>query len=298
MLIYHYCTMDTFVSIIKNQTIRLSDITKSNDSMELLWVEKYIREIFNEEFDKDEGLSHDYKKEMYLELLNRYINEFFDERNRYYTPFVCCFSHAKDRLSQWRGYADDGKGVAIGFDVENLSKLGMPKEDDNISSKIFCFNEVTYNPGRQENIVRRVAKSLMCDLKIIQKDSYKEVKSESLPMFNRHFLELFEHAIFMKSPFFREEKEVRICYFTNIAQSNRHTKVKIDEGVSMTDIEYRMAKNTVIPYIDLRFSGKRNDFIKTVLLGPKCNANERDIINFLRLNGFECLVEKSNGSYR
>lgn len=266
--------------------------------MELLWVEKYIREIFNEEFDKDEGLSHDYKKEMYLELLNRYISEFFDERNRYYTPFVCCFSHAKDRLSQWRGYADDGKGVAIGFDVENLSKLGMPKEDVNISSKIFCFNEVTYNPGRQENIVRRVAKSLMCDLKTIQKDSYKEVKSESLPMFNRHFLELFEHAIFMKSPFFREEKEVRICYFTNIAQSNRHAKVKIDEGVSMTDIEYRMAKNTVIPYIDLRFSGKRNDFIKTVLLGPKCNANERDIVNFLRLNGFECLVEKSNGSYR
>ena len=138
----------------------------------------------------------------------------------------------------------------------------------------------------------------MCDLKTIQKDSYKEVKSESLPMFNRHFLELFEHAIFMKSPFFREEKEVRICYFTNIAQSNRHAKVKIDEGVSMTDIEYRMAKNTVIPYIDLRFSGKRNDFIKTVLLGPKCNANERDIVNFLRLNGFECLVEKSNGSYR
>mgnify|MGYP007053708793 CR=1 FL=1 len=38
--------------------------------------------------------------------------------------------------------------------------------------------------------------------------------------------------------------------------------------------------------------------IKTVLLGPKCNANERDIVNFLRLNGFECLVEKSNGSYR
>ena len=107
-----------------------------------------------------------------------------------------------------------------------------------------------------------------------------------------------EHAIFMKSPFFREEKEVRICYFTNIAQSDRQAKIKIDEGVSMTDIEYRMAKNTVIPYIDLRFSGKRNDFIKTVLLGPKCNANERDIVNFLRLNGFECLVEKSNGSYR
>ena len=68
MLIYHYCTMDTFVSIIKNQTIRLSDITKSNDSMELLWVEKYIREIFNEAFDKDEGLARDDKKEMYLEL--------------------------------------------------------------------------------------------------------------------------------------------------------------------------------------------------------------------------------------
>lgn len=36
-LLYHYCSLDTFLSIVQNRTIRLSDITKSNDAKELTW---------------------------------------------------------------------------------------------------------------------------------------------------------------------------------------------------------------------------------------------------------------------
>ena len=32
--IYHYCSIDTFFSIIQNKTLRLSDLNKTNDSME------------------------------------------------------------------------------------------------------------------------------------------------------------------------------------------------------------------------------------------------------------------------
>ena len=42
--VFHYCSMDTFYAIITNKTLRLSDITKSNDSMEILWVTKFIKE--------------------------------------------------------------------------------------------------------------------------------------------------------------------------------------------------------------------------------------------------------------
>jgi len=30
--------------------------------------------------------------------------------------YIACFSEKGDLLSQWRAYADDGEGVAIGFD--------------------------------------------------------------------------------------------------------------------------------------------------------------------------------------
>ena len=44
--IYHYCSLETFNSIITNKTLRLSDITKSNDSKELIYIRPFIKEEF------------------------------------------------------------------------------------------------------------------------------------------------------------------------------------------------------------------------------------------------------------
>ena len=37
--------------------------------------------------------------------------------------YIACFSESDDYLAQWRGYADNGRGVAIGFDVETIERL-------------------------------------------------------------------------------------------------------------------------------------------------------------------------------
>ena len=34
-IIYHYCGVETFLNIIRNHTLRLSDLCKSTDSLEL-----------------------------------------------------------------------------------------------------------------------------------------------------------------------------------------------------------------------------------------------------------------------
>lgn len=41
-LLYHYCNVETFLNIIRNKTIRLSDITKSNDNMEGKWLFTFV----------------------------------------------------------------------------------------------------------------------------------------------------------------------------------------------------------------------------------------------------------------
>ena len=35
--LYHYCSLETFKSIMEKSTVWLSDIRKSNDSKEMLW---------------------------------------------------------------------------------------------------------------------------------------------------------------------------------------------------------------------------------------------------------------------
>ena len=37
-IVYHYCSIDTFFSIIHNSTLRLSDINKVNDYSERKWI--------------------------------------------------------------------------------------------------------------------------------------------------------------------------------------------------------------------------------------------------------------------
>lgn len=41
--VYHYCSLETFLNILKNKTIRLSDINKSNDFLETKSTIEFIK---------------------------------------------------------------------------------------------------------------------------------------------------------------------------------------------------------------------------------------------------------------
>jgi len=54
-ILYHYCSADTFYEIIKSKSLRLSDITKSNDSQELKWVFTSFKKDFTLSYMKKYG---------------------------------------------------------------------------------------------------------------------------------------------------------------------------------------------------------------------------------------------------
>lgn len=114
----YYCNLSTFKSIIENQTFWLSDIHFMNDSNEETLFLESLSEVMR---NKYESLSSETKKH-----LDNYesIKGFFThiEYNYKNSAYICCFSDGiNDDLSQWRGYADDGKGLCIGF-KKNISK--------------------------------------------------------------------------------------------------------------------------------------------------------------------------------
>lgn len=108
-IIYHYCSMDSFFGIIANKNIRLSNAYKANDYTELECIfsimENSMAGVFKTEFVS--SLRKSYRA--WLET--------------YFRPHIACFSKEGDLLSQWRAYANDGKGISIGFNRKYLESV-------------------------------------------------------------------------------------------------------------------------------------------------------------------------------
>lgn len=120
MIGYYYCSLDTFLNIVKNRQIYLYDPLKMNDSSEIIW---HIERL------KKEKENHNDFESMcdIMEVITGF--EFtFDElistlkSKGQNSIYISCFSKDSDILSQWRAYADDGKGVCIGFDLDKLAQ--------------------------------------------------------------------------------------------------------------------------------------------------------------------------------
>ena len=124
--LYHYCSNEKCFNILNGKTIRLSDIKKSNDYQELrlffprlIYVieDMYKNAPFNFKYN---GL---YNEEAFLQMTKE---SYIFWKNRFYngdfSNLVICFSEAVDSLSQWRGYADNGKGCCIGFSKQLLQE--------------------------------------------------------------------------------------------------------------------------------------------------------------------------------
>ena len=109
-IVYHYCSVDTFFNIIRNSSMWLSDIAKSNDYQECIRCREFVNKGM-EEYLRDDVESLKAWKTWYE---NGVYSNFSMK------TFCVCFSESKDKLSQWRGYAQDGKGIAIGFNKEFL----------------------------------------------------------------------------------------------------------------------------------------------------------------------------------
>ena len=118
-------------SILKNRSLRLTNILKSNDSMEISWICRYYDAEFKRAYENASDL---FRSKISSERLMGYVklftDEFFNENHADFRYYVTCFSYQNDLLSQWRGYADDGRGAAIGFDLDVLKEVVTVSPED------------------------------------------------------------------------------------------------------------------------------------------------------------------------
>lgn len=312
MTVYHYCSMDSFYAIVQNKTLRLTDITKSNDSKEIAWIFQYVEDVFRDVYNQEK---EKYFKDRYDSIFDRMVRDskriFFDER--LIIPYICCFSGAESRdlLSQWRGYTDDGRGVAVGVDEGILSSVKISFKKEPIKMKVIYFSKVLYDVNSQKHIVRKKGLELIKELKSIVKDKKvndNQLVEESRLALMNCFVQLYNCATVAKNPFFEEENEYRIVYIVGrktAASGGR--KIRLENDVQLGEIAYGTFQNKLVSYCDLDFSGYKYpnkdfpSFIKEVVIGPKSLITKDDVEHFLSINGFpadKINVIYSKGTYR
>jgi hypothetical protein len=316
--IYHYCSTDTFMAIIQNKTLRLSDLNKTNDYMEKRWANNLIVSALQEKLD-EYGINMKLEEEYwYDEQSNNHLQYYKKEVERVLydkSPvLITCFSEEKDKLSQWRAYGQDGAGVAIGFNYKAISLLNDKRD--------IVVEKVVYKENKQKEKLGQLIESVI----IYIQNMFEEDKVRISDDFNVYFEDEFDTfcevlvdyigqvGCIIKNPAFSEEKEVRIIY--NPKLPNREIlgdiqlneakdyfeKVKEISEYKIKPLKFNYRNNQLVAFCDIDFSELiYKPMINEIVIGPKSQLKESDMYYFLLSNGFDANsinISKSKATYR
>ncbi len=98
-------------------------------------------------------------------------------------------------LSQWCEYGEDGRGVAIGFDVSTFP-----------TDELYKLGKVEYSLRMQKSLLRKDVKNVIREIRDYVK-KHKSIEGYSVQSFMVAYNTLLLKAVFVKNSFFHEEKE-------------------------------------------------------------------------------------------
>ena len=289
-IVYHYCSLEAFKSIIENECLWLCDVEKSNDSAERIYFEKIMLkqiELYTNDLKRSDKANKNSALKI-LEFIQKAIQSPLTERAPVYS---CSFSYNGDQLSQWRGYADDGYGVAIGFYKTNFQEI-TPKE---------CFRDVNYSRNQAEEQCRKILEKAF---DYFFREKHSNTNSSDLFFIFPILHHLVHDEVFFKSESFQEENECRLAtadpaneydesrslYQTETHSFSLQTPAFIPDDnhpFILSNKKFRISNHRLSGYYELSFSKIKNDIIHSILLGPKCLAKPRDIQIFLQCHGYD-----------
>ncbi|BCQ35276.1 hypothetical protein ERHA55_29470 [Erwinia rhapontici] len=284
--VYHYCSAETFLSVIKYKKLWLGDIRYMNDYMEMKW----FMDAFNELLDTE--LSSEAHKELLENLKN---NQALTK------PYISCLSESGDILSQWRAYAQDGHGIAIGF---NPNKLGVII-DSNVGTNKFIkqslhLNTVSYwDKEKIKNEILKITKQApdVIDFFATLDKEFEDLPNSLQSRIVSTCFKLIHLSLHIKNPAFSEEKEVRIIYNHFPKYHKDSNKDNKDYKHFLASKSFRISSGNLTTHYELPIL---KDAITEIILGPKCNFSSDDIHDYIKANNIHNSVDikKSTASYR
>ena len=199
-------------------------------------------------------------------------------------PFISCLSFEANSLDQWRKYADDGRGYAIGFLAESLQHMPI------------SLLEVSYD--REEQV-----KEMMAALVATHSRSSPPV----LPLQGESFQDAALISAYMtafKHPSFASEREVRCIHaisLEKIKDNYRFVDLKTEadtdsSATSENKVAFTTRDGALTAHIDLPFIDSDGSCpIVEVATGPKNPTATGNVFLFLGSQGHSDVSVRPSG---
>lgn len=246
---YQYTSMDTFINgILKvdgnseiKPCIRLNSLSYLNDSLEA----RLGQEMFN-------SIVECVSKKMPKSALNELCQK------ASISTFEASFTPNKDCLQMWSTYAQNGKGICVGFNMEKLIRRNEGGNDENTSFMV--WTKCLYD---DKTIMQGIKSQQLDDLKSVYEKTANKVSENATirELVKRNLIVPTLHAFLIaliKNNDYEYEKESRLIIFPNSHNSS--------------DIKYRLRPDNILsPYIDKEIP---LECIEEVWIGPNQNVKK------------------------
>ena len=289
---YHYCGVDKFVSIVRHKKLRLCNLFHMNDAKEVSWffdiASKRIDDLLAGPEDGGGGSSSSGWQQNALVKLSSLI-----KTRRFYHAYAACFSARRDDLSQWRGYADDGRGVTLGIDLEEVLKQA--------NCRLLERVRVNYHRSEAEQRVDGILSPLSDRAGSGSSSSSSGSSSGPRPAV-RILRQLANIAPSFKNPAFKHEAEVRLIVRTSVPPDEDLDPSRFGKkwfAGFPSPVCFFQGRSGLVPFtmVDLPPSA-----IRAVGFGPKFGRYENEVALKLfcrkKLPGCQIRFYNSEASYR
>jgi hypothetical protein len=274
-LLYHYTSVGAAVEILAHGEMWLSSTSAMNDSLDGRWLKKLVQD---REAARQATSPRSADEAVALDVMQHVVFESGAPQ-----AYISCFSEKPDLLSQWRGYAADGRGVAIGFDlnVDGLDlRLGPPFTTAAPKGQCALTSVDYVDQADLSDLFDRLDEVLAAGQK----------GGDFFPM----QLELTARRWTAKNPAFAEEHEWRIV--------NLPMQFTGDIGGGHTSIsevgqrQFRVRGERLVSYYRFPFP---EGAVREIVLGPQNEVDPIELRLFLHQHDLDHVpCRRSNATYR
>jgi hypothetical protein len=285
MPLYHYTDGRGLKGIIESQTIWFTDYRHLNDPSELSHGIEMAHDVIRLAANGADG-----RVRLFLECLR----DMFSSKNFSATLefFIASFSREREDLGQWRAYADNGRGYAIGF-APHVFRI-VDKPDRKPYENVFV-GPMLYDTGEvinRHHLAIDEAAGIFLDTVNANADLVRD-KAVGIPFVQdlaRAVIAspLIWNSLTSKHPAYAHEREVRLVI---LGLRNK----------LMPYITTRLRGSEIVPYIVHHLPIREPHNIVEIVVGPAAPADtERSVHTMLNSLGVDpnVLVSRSDIPYR
>jgi hypothetical protein len=247
-VLYHYTNDAGLAGIVESGKFWFSDIFALNDPSEL-------RHGLGIAIDLLKSRAADTRPEIatFASMFERFDLDAGIEAAGHF--FICCFSADGDDLGQWRAYADNGQGFALGFDTRSLEDAFTKKKGKPI--KQHSTFHVTYDDQELTRIQTALVDMVdpLISLPRTTRVRGNALNAYMMDLLVYHSMDVIRGVMFFKHEAYRNEKEYR---FQQLFRRDKPAP----------EVKYRRRGTSLVRYREFDWRKYAPGCLKKVVIGP------------------------------